>query len=352
MKVLRNGDKVSLEYRYQGLYIRRSVSLDALTIFLNGEQPAESNLCVGQEPMTFEKFCDKTYLPMNARHRLKDSSYQRELGLIHALKRFFSKTKLHEITRKDWEEYKDQRLSGRLSAKAKPCAQGTVLKEFKCLRTILQYATDMELIQRNVLSDIKKPGLVDGNRAEVWLTKDEIKKLLPHFEENHKLFAEFRIWTGARPGEASQFGRENINWERGEISLLNSKQKKGSRRLTHRYLKIKSLGPRFEELLKSLVPHPVSRLFFCHQDTGKPYSRIHLARVFKKALQKSGINKKAVAYDLRGTFAVHRAMVVRNFRQLQVELGHASPESIQHYLNQATHFDPKESIFYGIEGLK
>lgn len=51
-------------------------------------------------------------------------------------------------------------------------------------------------------------------------------------------------------------------------------------------------------------------------------------------------------HDLRHTFAMHRVMTRITFRQLQIELGHSSPQSVQAYLDQATRFDPKESIFY------
>lgn len=51
-------------------------------------------------------------------------------------------------------------------------------------------------------------------------------------------------------------------------------------------------------------------------------------------------------HDLRGTFAMHRAMVINSFRQLQAELGHGNPRSMQAYLDRARQFDPKESVFY------
>jgi integrase len=352
MNVVKEGDVVRFEYRHGGNYIRRVVPITALTEFLIGGQQAESNLGAGQEPMTFERFAQERYLTMNAKHRLKDSSCKREIWTVKSLCRFFGPKNLHEIMREDWENFKHARLSGKLGVKQTGCSEGTVLKEFKCLRVVLQYAADLGLIRRNVLADIKKLGLADGNRAEVWLTKEEIEKLLICLPEHLRFLFEFRILTGARPGEANQFGKENIDWEKGEVWLLNSKRKKTSRKNERRYLKIKSLGPRFGELLKSLTPHPVSGLFFCNPKTGNPYAGVYLARVFRKALLKSGVNKPAVSYDLRGTFATHRAMVVKHFRQLQTELGHSSPDSIQHYLDRAQRFDEKESIFYGIEELQ
>ena len=36
------------------------------------------------------------------------------------------------------------------------------------------------------------------------------------------------------------------------------------------------------------------------------------------------------------------------FRQLQIELGHSSPQSVQAYLDQAVRFEPKQSLFYSV----
>ncbi len=53
-------------------------------------------------------------------------------------------------------------------------------------------------------------------------------------------------------------------------------------------------------------------------------------------------------HDLRHTFAMHRAMTHLTFRQLQIELGHSSPQSVQAYLDQAVRFEPKQSLFYSV----
>ena len=44
--------------------------------------------------------------------------------------------------------------------------------------------------------------------------------------------------------------------------------------------------------------------------------------------------------------------MVKGFRQLQTEMGHLSPESIEHYLAVAGHYKPEESIFYGTGEVK
>lgn len=345
-------DRVRISYRMGEYHIRRVIGIIALTEFLTGAACEAANLGA-KGAVTFAKFCAEHYLPKSAKHRLKETTYTREKDLVRALGTYFGSMALDKITREDWETYSDMRLTGKLSARGKACAQGTVKKEFKSLRMILAYAAELSFIKKNVIAGVKT-SLSDGNRADIWLTKEEISRFLGKMPDTHSLFRnlfEFRVWTGARPEEAELFGKDNVNWETGEIWILTGKKrKKDAGNARRRYLKIKSLGPRFEELLRSLTPHPVSGLYFCNQETGVPYSSRYVLKLFNKAITEAGITKRkpVVPYDLRGTYATHRAMVVRNFRQLQSEMGHASPTSIQHYLDSATHYLPTDSIFYGI----
>ena len=98
------------------------------------------------------------------------------------------------------------------------------------------------------------------------------------------------------------------------------------------------------------MAHPMSGLYFCNPKTGEPNDARHVLNVFDKAVDAAKIVKRlpVTPYDLRGSFATHRAMVVRSFRQLQTEMGHSSPKSIEHYLASASHHRPQESIFHGI----
>lgn len=345
-------DRVRISYRMGKLHVRRVVAIAALTEFLTGA-PCEAPNLGPKGAISFAEFCEEYYLPKNAKHRLKVKTYTREENLVKALGRYLGGKLLDKITREDWDTYLDMRLTGKLSGRGKPCSQGTVKKEFKSLRMILAYATELGFIQKNVIAGVKST-LSDGNRSDIWLTKEEIVRLLSKIPDTHLNFRnlfEFRIWTGARPEEAAHFGKDNVNWETGEIWILSGKSRKKNVGNAHRrYLKIKSLGPRFETLLRSMIPHPVSGLYFYSKETGEPYSPRYVLKVFARAIKDAGIAKRmpVVPYDLRGTYATHRAMVVKSFRQLQTEMGHSSPKSIEHYLDSATHHLPSESIFYGI----
>ncbi len=333
MKIDRHGDAVRFEYRFENRYIRRVVPLADLTKFLEGGQRQESNLPDGKTPVIFAGFVDEKYLARCAKPNLKSNSYEREEDSAKALKHFFGEHNLHDIDLEMWENYKTGRLYGTLSFSRRRCVSSTVDKEFDCLRRVFNYAVQLSLIKRNPLLGVK--GLKNESRQEVWLRKPEIESLLtcamPYGAVKDLL--EFRILTGARPTEALLFSKDNVERDNGEIWLQTLKKR--GKRIHKRYFSIKSLGPRFEALLNRIKPHPVTGLYFC-QPTGRLFAKIRGA---------AGV-PHVKPYDLRGTFAMHRAMVVRNFRQLQTEMGHSSPMSIQSYLDEASRFRPEDSIFF------
>lgn len=340
MKVNREGESVKFRLRYDGREIRRIVPLSELVEFLEGDGVRESNLPHDKVPVKFSTFITEKYLPRCAKPNLKQNSYEREEDCAKALLHFFGEYHLHKIDLESWEAYKAGRLNGTLSFSRKKCVNSTVDKEFDCLRRALNYAAQLGQIKRNPLLGVK--GLKSESRREIWLRKQEIERLLGCCDSWLREITEFRILTGARPTEALRFGQENVDCERGEFWLQTLKKRKEG---THkRYFSIASLGPRFDKLLKGLRPHPETGFFFCRAD-GKPYPLITVQHGFVRARKLAGLDK-VIPYDLRGTFAMHRAMVVKNFRQLQAEMGHGNPMSIQSYLDEASRYRKEESIFY------
>lgn len=345
-------DRLRLELLYGDEYIRRVVTLRELAEFMRGGLPEESNLGSGREPLSFSEFSRQHYLPLDAERRLKKSSFTRENESIQALSRYFGGMALHKISRQDWDGYQRGRLSGELSARKKPCSPSGLLKEFKCLRNVLSYAESAGYIRRNALIELKprKLGLFDRRRADIWLSRKEILRVIRFLPRHLRNFFRFMVLTGARPDEACQFGKANIEGDYKGIWIVTIKKRKtdanGDRK---RRFRTASLGPWFQALLRSLVPHPETGLFFCNPETGRRYVARYLQLAFKTAAEQAKLGRRVVPYDLRGTFAMHRAMVVQSFRQLQSEMGHLDPKSIQNYLDEASSCDSKASIFRGVD---
>lgn len=176
MKISKAGDGVRFEYRFDKQYVRRVVSLQELTEFLEGRRREESNLADGKLPELFGKFATEKYLARCARPRLKQNSFEREEDCVTSLVKYFGEIELHKIDLEAWETFKTGRLAGTLSFSKKRCANTTVDKEFDCLKRALNYGVEFGLIKRNPLISVK--GLKGGSRKEIWLRLHEIERLL------------------------------------------------------------------------------------------------------------------------------------------------------------------------------
>jgi integrase len=339
MKISKEGDSVTFRYSFEQRQIRRVVSISELTEFLEGGRREESNLPDGRLPVAFKEFATEKYLHRCAKPSLKSNSYDREEDAAKALIYVFGEQLLHKIDLDSWENYKTGRLNGTLPFSKHRCANSTVDKEFDCLRRVLNYGVQLGLIKRNPLLGTK--GLKIESRRDVWLTKAEIERLIACADPWLRDIIEFRVLTGARPTEANMFGTANVDLRRGEIWLHTLKKR--TNLVVKRYFEIASLGPRFEALLQRLKPNPATGMYFYNR-MGKTYAIDSIDRAFVKVRRLAKLDH-VNPYDLRGTFAMHRAMVVKNFRQLQTEMGHSNPMSIQSYLDEASRYRIDDSIF-------
>ncbi|MFA6093855.1 MAG: tyrosine-type recombinase/integrase [Elusimicrobiota bacterium] len=334
-----------VDFTYKGQRIRGTIPCETLVALITGVQAGQAMANLGgQGVIVFSKFVDEFYLPRHAKPNKKPSAYASDAWSSVCLKKFFGEKPVHLITRTMREEFKQQRLSGKLSAKTRPCANNTVNRELSCLNQIMEYAQEMGFLQENPLDGMKR--LPTGHREQYWLTREQLDTLLEAaktYEGGRYLeFLEFVTYTGARLNEALAFKRGDIDYARQEIRLPTLKKRK--RRNAERFLSIKSIGPRLEGVLQRLKPHSASGYYFATR-SGTPLQGRYVDEMFAILRRKVGLDKFHI-HDLRHTFAMHRAMTRITFRQLQVELGHSSPQSVQAYLDQAERFDPEQSIFY------
>jgi drug/metabolite transporter (DMT)-like permease/site-specific recombinase XerC len=213
-----------------------------------------------------------------------------------------------------------------------------------CLSQILVYGVELDYLKENPVEGLKRLPVV--HRSMFWLSKDQFdKKFLPaaakHRDGAYRGLFEFAAYTGGRLNEVLPAHKDDINWAREELRLLTLKRRTSLK--VYRYLSFKAIGPRLEDLLRRLKPHPETGYFFTKRN-GEPCNSDHIDHVFRSVLDLAGL-KDFRFHDLRHTYAMHRAMTQITFRQLQIELGHGSPQSIQAYLDQVVRFEPQESLF-------
>ena len=368
MLVRKINNQFDFDFTFEGRRVRRTIDSAALVHFLEGGDFAESNanLAAGKEPISFYDFAYNYYLPLHSEARKKPSVYKTDRITMRSLALYFGDLPLHRIQASDWEDYKKARITSgvvpirckRLAAepldrRARRLAPGTkaspwtVNRELSGLNQVLEYALSLKLVKENPI--VKCTRLPAKARKEFWLRKNDIDtfiKSIPAPNESvvFQHLGEFLILTGARIGEALLFNARLVDWQRREIELVTFKKRGKERDTVYRYLSIDSLGPRFISLLRRMVPHAQTGNYFAGR-RGRPlpypWVRNHLA----EGAQKAGFTWLR-PHDLRHTFAMHRAIAIRDFRHLQQELGQEDPASIQSYLDNTARLRQEDSIFF------
>ena len=167
----------------------------------------------------------------------------------------------------------------------------------------------------------KKP-----KRLPIILSKEEIKKILdatviPNLK--HRAILSLIYSAGLRIGEARRLKAADIDSKR---MLIKINQGKGNK---DRYT---ILARQTLMLLRQYYRayQPQDWLFPGVPST-KPISDKAIELVFKKACEKSGINKHVTPHSLRHSFATHLMESGVNLRYIQNLLGHQSPETTALY---------------------
>lgn len=372
MQVHKINGQFEFDFTFEGRRVRRTIDSAELVHFLEGGDFSEinANLGTGKTPTSFYDFVYDFYLPLHSQASKKAGVYRTDRTTMKSLAGHFGDMPIHRIQASDWEDYKKVRMSGAVPVRCKRLAEQpldprarrlkpgqktspwTINRELSGLNQVLEYALSLKLIKENPIQNCRR--LPASARKQYWLRRHEIIVYLDAIplgpagaaagQGVFRDLGEFLVLTGARIGEALLFNHRQVDWERREIELVTFKKRGKEREAVYRYLSIDSLGPRFIALLRRLSAHPKSGYYFAGR-RGNPlpyaWTRNHLSEGAQKA-KFSWLRP----HDLRHTFAMHRAIVVRDFRQLQMELGHEDPASVQSYLDNTSRMRREDSIFY------
>lgn len=339
IKVIRKDrETLVFDLRDNGKRHRGPVPVRAIVDLISGKT-GESNLGIGAEPITLKEFINTFYLPVDAKTRLPNHrSYKSEASVASSVCEQFGDQLVHEIRTRDGEACREAWLGLKL-------VNSTVKKRLNCLRRVMEYAVRKELIIENPIFCVK--GLPVGNRSHIWLTIAALDRLLAACHPSIRNLVLYLVLTGARVSEALDFRVDDL---RGDRLYVPTEKLGRPMREVMRVFKVSELGPRFAALIAQLKPHPKSGFYF-YANLGKTthLSGSYAARRFQEARRAAGLGDDIHLHDLRGTFAMHRSLVVPKFRQLQAEMGHEDPKSMASYLALVQSFDPSESIFYGVQ---
>mgnify|MGYP001612854082 CR=1 FL=1 len=361
LRVTKNA--VDVAVRLDGDYIRRKIDKNVFRErILNAESNEDSNLKPGAQEITFAEFCRVHYGPKELVRRLTNpGTLDTTRDHIKALCHHLGEKLLHKIDYPDWERYKGARVSFRTGKKV---ADNTLLAERSDLFYILDYGVRAGWIKRNPLMAMRERTLKQHLRTGMWLpmpSVTRIREVLADMHPQFRDFCELILLTGARPGEALLMKAEYVGKKPGHIAIPTEKEGVPCTELL-RYIKMDTMGPRFQLLLARMTPHPVTGYFFAAgDDTPVGRGKLGGGRVFTKQwyhyhwdrLQlRAPEFKEFTPHDLRRTRAMHRAMSVRDFNQLMIEMGWTHTGSATAYLSRTEHHDPSESMFFEAQPIK
>jgi len=166
-------------------------------------------------------------------------------------------------------------------------------------------------------------------KLPVVLSRDEVKAILGKTTNlKHKCILMTLYSAGLRRSELIKLEIGDIDSERMLIRIRNSKGNKDRYSL---------LSGKLLVMLREYyrIYHPNRWLF--EGPRGNPYSATSIENIFRRALKKSGIQKKATPHTLRHSFATHLLEQGINLRYIQELLGHASITTTEIYTRVSSH---------------
>jgi integrase len=257
---------------------------------------------VKKEKIKFEDFA-KEYLNIHSKQHKK--SWKTDDYLIKDLERFFKGKFLYEITPKDIEHYKIERLKEKVGDKT--VSPATVNRHLDVLSGILNKAVTWGKLQTSPMKSVQSLKVPKGRLR--FLEKEEIVKLLSNCTKNLRPIVVLALFTGMRRGEILGLKWHDIDVKRNIITLLDTKN--GEKREV----------PMNEQVKTALIrvrKHPNTAYIFCNEK-GVPVHDIR--KSYSTALRKSGITNFRF-HDLRHTFASQLVMSGIDLNTVRELLGH------------------------------
>lgn len=274
---------------------------------------------VRNDDPTFDAFADEwmeLYVEVNNRpvEQKTKESYLR----VH-LRPFFGAMLMSEITRRDVERFKAEKVVSGLSP-------GSVNHYLKTLRTMFRCAIDWEIVQANPTQGTSR--LKDREDKWGFLTVEESEKFMAAVPVPWYPLFLFALRTGMRQGEILGLRWEDMFWDRRVIRVQNA--------LSLEELMPTKSGksreiPMTTDLVEALLPlrGGASPFVFSAQDGG-PLHRKTLQRPLNTANRNSGV-KRVRFHDLRHSFASQLAIAEVPIRTIQELLGHADMKMTLRY---------------------
>jgi integrase/recombinase XerD len=161
------------------------------------------------------------------------------------------------------------------------------------------------------------------------LSKTEVEKIISSTQNlKHKTILLMIYGCGLRRGEVGNLLIEDINSERKMMLIRKAKGFKD------RFVPI---SPKMIDHLRLYYGMFKPQRYIFETKPGMPYLGETVYKVFKRALDKSGIKKKAGVHSLRHSYATHLMENGTDLRHIQVILGHKNIKTTEIYTHVSNH---------------
>lgn len=242
-------------------------------------------------------------------------SYSKNRCYVNQLREFFGKYKLNEITPALIDDFRQMR-------KEQGVKPATINCQFSFLRRMFHLAQKRWLwIKETPLIEMEPKA---DNKRTRHLTYDEFHQLLDHCDAWLKNIVIVAAWTGLRRENVVKLKKAKVNLLTKEITVDGTETKNGEN------LRIPIAGPAYE-VLASLITNDTtnSPYVFC-SDEGVPYDSKKVYKVFKKTLERAGIEDFRF-HDLRHCFASWNRQAGVDIYTLAELMGHKSTMMTMRY---------------------
>lgn len=160
-------------------------------------------------------------------------------------------------------------------------------------------------------------------KLPVVFSKQEVQKIMNSTQnQKHKTLLYIVYACGLRRGEVGLLRIEDLHTDRKLMLVRNAKGSKD------RYV---PLSDKSIELLRLYYKQYRPDKYIFETGPGKPYPAETAYKVFKRALEISGINKDAGIHALRHSYATHLLEGGTDLRYIQAILGHKSSKTTEIY---------------------
>lgn len=203
-------------------------------------------------------------------------------------------------------------------------SSSTLATVIRCIKRLFNWAVRYDLIARNPLMGIRKPG---GESRRNWTTQ-EFRQVVRVSPAHVRRLWYFMCWTGARPGEVRVIRWSDIDWDRHCVTLSKHKTSATQKQPRPRII---PLLPVTERLLRWLWrQRPVNPHVFLNNHAGT-WTDNNLCCRLQYLREQAGLPHDVKSYGVRHLFATEAIRRDVDIKSLAEVMGHTTTRMTEKY---------------------